>query len=100
MFVNSESETTNIWYVSDNGSDGNDCHSQDTPCANLQTVLDRAKDHAHIYVTSNILSANITQDYVWMRNSHRTACIVNSTTSYTLQSANNSQFEITCPGKF
>ena len=47
---------SNIWYVSDYGSDANHCHVPTVPCKNLQTVLDRAAkmygDDAQIYVTS------------------------------------------------
>ena len=49
-------DTQNIWYVSDGGSDQNDCHTESTPCRNLQTVLGRAADGAAIYVTSTTLS--------------------------------------------
>ena len=43
---------SNIWYVSDDGSDDSDCHSASAPCRNLQIVLDRAANGADIYVTS------------------------------------------------
>ena len=52
-------KVANIWYVSDDGSDNNDCHSESAPCKNLQTVLDRATDGADIYVTSRTFSLQI-----------------------------------------
>ena len=53
---------SNTWYVSDDGSDDNDCHSASTPCRNLQTVLNRAADGADIYVTSDTLSLDGSKD--------------------------------------
>ena len=49
----------NIWYVSDERSDDNDCQTECTPCKNLQTVLDRASDGADLLfiVMFNILAA-------------------------------------------
>ena len=47
--------------MSDGGSDDNDCCLGSTPCRNLQTVLDRARDGAHIYVTSPTLSLDVRQ---------------------------------------
>ncbi len=47
--------------MSDLGSDDNDCHTELTPCKNLQTVLDRAQDGADIYVTSDTLSLDLAQ---------------------------------------
>ena len=49
-------KSNNIWYVSDDGSDDNDCHSASAPCRNLQTVLNNATDGADIYVTFDTLS--------------------------------------------
>ena len=68
---------SNIWYVSDDGSDDNGCHSASTPCRNLQTVLNRATDGADIYVTSPTLSI----DYI--KKDGR--CIISSSLSYTLR---------------
>ena len=104
FFFDSVSETTNFWYVSDYGSDDNDCHSEYTPCNNLQTVLNRATDGADVYVTSNLLSLKMIWGYgLWIVHDYKSgflsACIVNSMISYTLQSINSSQFEVTCPGK-
>ena len=47
-----DGSTSNTWFLSEFGSDDNDCHSEFTQCRNLQTVLDRATDGADIYVTS------------------------------------------------
>ena len=38
------------WFVSDEGSDRDNCQTESTPCKNLQTVLDRASDGAEIFV--------------------------------------------------
>ena len=105
VFFNTESETTNIWYVSDTGSDNNDCHLESAPCRNLQTILDRAKDGADVYVTSNFLSLNMKLGYVWTEHpdygpGYYSGCTVKSTISYTLLSRNNNHFKIICPGKF
>ena len=51
LFVDG-STTSNTWFLSEFGSDDNDCHSEFTQCRNLQTVLERATDGADIYVTS------------------------------------------------
>lgn len=51
LFVDG-STTRNTWFLSEFGSDDNDCHSEFTQCRNLQTVLERATDGADIYVTS------------------------------------------------
>ena len=61
------SQSVNIWYVSDFGSDDNNCHSASAPCRNLQTILDRAIDGADIYVTSNTLSLDFVINHnFWM----------------------------------
>ena len=54
LFVDG-STTSNTWFLSEFGSDDNDCHSEFTQCRNLQTVLERATDGADIYVTSRRL---------------------------------------------
>ena len=95
----SEFDATNIWYVSDDGLDDNDCHSESVPCKNLQTVLNRVTDGADIYVKSETLSLNMVHGFVWIKGKNQSACIINSSMSYTLQSVNNHHFEITCPGK-
>ena len=80
----------NIWYVSDDGSDYNDCHSESAPCRNLQTVLDRATDGADIYVTSDTLSLSGAQD----------VCLLMSNISYSLSSVNNNLVNVTCSGRW
>ena len=72
----------NTWYVSDYGSDTNDCHSESAPCKNLQTVLDRAADGADIYVTSTMLSI----------------CTVNSSISFNMSGINGLGINVTCSG--
>ena len=74
----------NIWYVSDSGSDDNDCLSTSVPCRNLQVVLNRATDGADIYVTSRTLPLE-----VW-------DCVINSSLSYTLRSYHNETIYVTC----
>ena len=82
------SKLINIWYVSDDGSDDNDCHSTSAPCRNLQTVLDRATDGAYIYVTSDTLSVD------GHRNEY--GCEISSPLSYTISHLDNSMFTFTC----
>ena len=81
---------SNIWHVSDDGSDDNYCHSASAPCRNLQTVLDRAADGADIYVTSNTLSLDYDDDDV--------ICEIKSSLSYTLMSYHNTSIKVTCSG--
>ena len=50
-----DGSTSNSWFLSEFGSDDNDCRSEFTECKNLQTVLDRATDGADICVTSEML---------------------------------------------
>ena len=89
----SGSQLINIWYVSDDGTDDNDCHSASAPCKNLQTVLDRATDGADIYVTSDSLSLDGSRsEYSW--------CVIDSTLSYTLGHVDNRSFQITCSGVY
>ena len=83
---------SNIWYVSDDGSDDNDCHSTSAPCRNLQTVLDRATDGADIYVTSPTLSMDFIMKYL--------ECVIKSSLSYTLRSLYNSAIKVTCSGMY
>ena len=59
------SEISNIWYVSDDGSDDNDCHSASTPCRNLQTVLDRATDGAQWQLGVWLFMIDLTMSVVW-----------------------------------
>ena len=86
----SERQPFNIWYVSDDGSDDNDCHSASAPCRNLQTVLDRATDGADIYVTSDTLSLDGQTNGI--------SCYISSPLSYTISHLNNKMFTFTCPG--
>ena len=73
----------NIWYISDEGSDDNNCHTESIPCKNLQTVLNRAHkmygDGADIYVTSRTLTLDL---------------VISNKMSFTLSSI-NSQRSIT-----
>ena len=84
------SRLINIWYVSDYGSDDNDCHSASAPCRNLQTVLDRATDVADIYVTSDTLTLD------GHRNKY--GCEISSPLSYTISHLDNRMFTFTCSG--
>ena len=81
---------SNIWFLSDDGSDDNDCHTVRTPCRNLQTVLDRATDGANIYVTSNTLT---------LLCNHKFSCWINSTISYRLTSLTNGPITFSCRSK-
>ena len=86
----------NIWYVSDSGSDDNDCHSVSAPCRNLETVLDRATYGADIYVTSDTLALDFSiNTYTYVE-----ACTINSSLSYTLRSLSNSTIKVTCSGVY
>ena len=80
--------------MSDDGSDGNDCHSASAPCKNLQVVLDKAMDGADIYVTSYTLALDFAIVYI----SYWHNCVINSSVSYTLRSYHNSSVRLTCPG--
>ncbi len=97
-------QQANVWYVSDDGSDENNCHTASTPCENLQTVLDRAEDGADIFVTSDTLSLNKVTDRVWLEfysaGSLRSCCVINSSISYRLEALNAAGFKPTCSGEF
>ena len=86
-------EIFNTWYISDEGSDQNDCHSESAPCLNLQTVLDRATDGADIYVTSDTLSLDAVRDIF-------NDCVVNSSISYSIQSAKGVRYIVNCPSEY
>ena len=96
-----------IWYVSDEGSDDNDCHSESAPCRNLQTVLDRATDGADIYVTSDTLSLDKILGNVSLKVELGIAqveesvqgCIVESRISFKLRPTLHTVVNITCSGK-
>ena len=104
MFFNTVN--SNIWYVSDDGSDENDCHSPTVPCRNLQTVLNRAKDDADIYVTSPKLSVdkvyrNVT--FILSKLSNKESlfglsCIIESGISFRLSSPFYSTIHLSCSG--
>ena len=86
---------SNIWYVSDDGLDNNDCHSARTQCKNLQTVLDRATYGADIYVISPTLSLGmiIKPCHVYEK---WNCCAVESSLSYTITTYNETYFTPTC----
>ena len=90
--------------MSDDGSDDNDCHSESEPCRNLQTVLDRAKDGADIYVTSDTLSLDYNHGVYWFPwGNHpemRNCCHLSSSLSYSLSSLNENLVNITCAGQY
>ena len=88
----------NIWFVSDDGSDDNDCDSVSAPCRNLQTVVDRATDGADIYVTSNTLSLDFVFKIQNRYIHYRRYCVISSNLSYTLRSYHNSSIKLTCAG--
>ena len=93
----------NVWYVSDKGSDDNDCSNGSTPCKNLQTVLDRADDGADIYVTSDTLSLDNVTGSVWLygyyvEHGFHTCCQLNSSLSYSISSLYNTDINFTCSG--
>ena len=93
----------NIWYVSDGGSDHNDCHSASAPCRNLQIILDRATDGADIYVTSDTLALNFDNDTHYYHTGNVVVwvyCIINSSLSYTLRSLSDSSIKVTCSGMY
>ena len=81
----------NIWYVSDDGSDDNDCHSESTPCRNIQTVLDRVSDGADIYVTSDTLSPDGYRNKFGFYE-------IKSPLSYTISPMKKKQVTISCEG--
>ena len=90
----SHSILRNIWYVSDDGSDNNDCHSKSAPYRNLQTVLDRATDGADIYVISQtlLLDSNINKCL------YGPYCLVDSSLSYNLYGLYG-MVQLTCKGR-
>ncbi len=85
----------NTWFVSDSGSDDNDCHTEDEPCKNLQTVLNRAEDGADIYVTSDTLSLDLVQttmkeiphENIFADNDRRNCCMLTSNISFNMKSS-------------
>ena len=95
------------WFVSDEGSDENNCQTESSPCNNLQTILDRASDKANIYSTSDTLSLDLVNDTVWYKMATwRTftltgsCCLINSSLSYALRSINSMKTHILCSSKY
>ena len=94
-----------IWFLSDEGSDRNNCQTESTPCKSLQTVLDKASDGAEIYVTSKTLSLDLVNDTVWYKMSYwrwpvtGSCCLVNSSLTYTLRSISVTKTSIICSGE-
>ena len=95
----------NIWFVSDKGSDENNCQIESTPCRNLQTVLVRASDNADIYSTSDTLSLDLANDTFWYKMSlwgepyTAFCCLIKSSLSYTLRSITGTETDIFCSGE-
>ena len=95
----------NTWFVSDEGSDENNCQIESTPCKNLQTVLDRASNDADICVTSDTLFLDLVNDTVWYKMSPwsgqitGSCCLINSSLSYTLRSITGTKTDIFCSGE-
>ena len=83
------------WFVSDEGSDRDNCQTESTPCKNLQTVLDRASDGAEIFGTSETLSLDLVNDTVWYKlvqlKITGSCCLIDSSLSYTLRSINGTK---------
>ena len=99
-------KSLNTWYVSDYGSDDNDCHTASAPCRKLQTVLDRATDSADIYVTSHSLSLDGVYNVAWFPGMSggfdpemRNCCQLGSSLSYSIISLNGNLVNITCAGQ-
>ena len=94
------------WFVSDEGSDKYNCQTESTPCKNLQTVLNRASDHAEIYITSETLSLDLVNDTVWYKMTFwsftltGSSCLIDSSLSYTLRSINGTKTNIICSSKY
>ena len=97
IFTDVSSLLPNVWFVSDYGSDDNDCQTESTPCKNLQTVLDRASDDADIHVSSHRLTLNATHcqtRYPWSAGDR--CCQVKSSISFNISTVNDSSFELSC----
>ena len=103
VYRESDVSQKEVWFASDEGSDANDCHSESTPCKNLQAVLDRATDGVNIYITSETLSLDLVNDTVFYKTHRnkpttRSCCLINSSLSYIIQSINGSKTDILCSG--
>ena len=100
IFCLQSGSTSNFWFLSEFGSDDNDCRSEFTECKNLQTVLDRATDGADICVTSEML---LQRGYKKGHGTERRyyekwKCFVNAGVSFTLRPASQQSFTIECQG--
>ena len=98
---------SNTWFVSDYGSDDNDCHSEFLPRRNLQTVLDRAAEGADIYVTSDTLSLDYNNGTALFPGLEQlivpeiqNCCQLSSSISYSLSNWKDNMINITCTGEF
>ena len=99
-----------VWYVSDKGSDVNNCQRKTTPCKNLQTVLNRATDGADIYVTSETLSLDGFQNESWLPGysmpfyhepkGFKNNCQLMSSISYTLTGIKKSFANVNCSSEY
>ena len=80
-------------FVSDEGSDRDNCQTESTPCKNLQTVLNRASDGAEIYITSEIFHLDLVDETFWYKMANGGSpltgpcCLINSSLSYTLEAS-------------
>ena len=88
--------------MSDNGSDHNTCHSESTPCRNLQTVFNRAEDNAQILITSPTLSLDFQLkpvfSYWWRR--EILSCEVSSNISFWIGTEDDTTVSVECLGWF
>ena len=103
-----------VWYVSNDGDDTADCQTVRSSCRNLQTVLDRAEEGAHIYVVPEtlvlksqlcLLKLNWFYQLFSPKDVEEEAretpcCLINSSKSYTLTGLSNSTYNISCQGWF
>ncbi len=78
-------------FVSDSGSDENDCLTESTPCINLQTALDKAHEGATVYITSPTVELMVENYDCWLR----------SKTSTTISGvSDDDSVQVLCPGKY
>ncbi len=89
----------NIWFVSDEGSDANNCQTESAPCHNLQTVLNRASDGADIFVLSDTVSLNAVRGRIRVRDFEPT-CQINSSFSFSISGVNGTRFSFGCQCEF
>ena len=95
-----DGSTSNSWFLSEFGSDDNDCHSEVTQCKNLQTVLDRATDGADIYVTSEkLLQRGYKEGHGTERRYYeKWKCLMDAEVSFTLRPASSQWVIVECQG--